>query len=173
MALQVMDDSLLHFSQFKISFISQNGTTFIQDMCCHFVYIGLSLIDQHCFDPFFTVRVFLAFAVDKVRWLSLQVVQVVYHRHTLNGPRWGKRTRHCLLSLQSVEMEGNFFPSLHWRDIFASLHPLASGKKVLFDLKRKVIEVTETQFFVTVTFFKFLFFRRKSLLVFHEENLFK
>ena len=43
--LLVPDDSLLHFSLAKISFIYQNKTSFIGDMCCH-----LKLC-SHLFEP--------------------------------------------------------------------------------------------------------------------------
>ena len=46
MALLVLDDSLLHFSLLKISFIYQNKTFIIWAMCFH-VTIGLHLIETN------------------------------------------------------------------------------------------------------------------------------
>ena len=46
MALLVPDDSLLHFSLLKISFINQNETSFIRDRCCY-VTLCLHLIEPN------------------------------------------------------------------------------------------------------------------------------
>ena len=126
--LLVPHDSLPHFSQLKINFINQNGTTFIQDMCCHLM-LCLHLIELNwsvLLQPFLYSQSDFGFCSGQSKMtVAASGVPPTHIKWTTLG----EGTRHCLLSLQSVEMEGNFFPSLHWRDIFASLHPLASGKK--------------------------------------------